>query len=167
MSSITIKLDRRFEKQAKGKFEKYDFVVGVLQDGPHKTPVKGGTLTSYAGGPTRKVSRKPSGMTIAQVSEHLQANTGINFYSRPFNSKKNKDILNFTKSFFDLCAGRSQAKRCENFLQAIVRNPILRGDYGRNTGLTAKIKGFNRFMIDTGQLFRAIKAKVMVRRVST
>ena len=164
---MLIKLDGRFRKQAKGQFEKYEFQVGILQDGIHKQalpPTKG--LKSYAGGPARKVSGKSSGMTISEVSESLRKNTGINFYTKPFSSKRNKDILNFVKAFFDLCAGRSQRKRAENLAQAIVRNPILRGDYGRNSKATAKAKGFNRFMIDTAQLFRGITAKVVVKRVS-
>lgn len=161
---MLIKLDKRFQKQAKGVFEKYQFQVGVLIDTSHKEPAKG--LKGYAGGPARRTSNKNSGMTISEVSQDLRKRTGINFYTRPFSSKKNKDILNFVKVFFDLCAGRTQAKRAENFLQAIVRNPILRGDYGSNTPQTAKIKGFNRFMIDTSQLFRAITAKVQVKRVS-
>jgi hypothetical protein len=164
---MTIKLDRRFYKQAKGTFEKYDFRVGVLEDKAHKlAEPKSKGLKSYAGGPARKTSRQSSGMSVSDVSQSLRKQTGINFYTRPFRSKKNKDILNFLNSFFDLCAGRSQPRRAENLLQAIVRNPILRGDYGRNTRATAKAKGFNRLMIDTAQLFRAITAKVQVRRVS-
>ncbi len=165
---MKIHLDRRFEKQAKGVYEKYDFHVGVLVDGPHKQAVDSSKgLKSYAGGPARKVSPKPSGETISQVSESLRKHLGINFYTKPFQARKNKDILAFTKAFFDLCAGRSQAKRAENLLQAIVRNPILRGDYGRNKTITARIKGFNRLMIDTAQLFRAITAKVTVKRVQS
>jgi hypothetical protein len=53
----------------------------------------------------------------------------------------------------------------ENLAQAIIRNPILRGDYGSNSALTRKIKGFDRFMFDTGQLFQSIKAKVLKRNV--
>lgn len=164
---MIITLDRRFYRQAKGVFEKYEFSVGVLQDKIHKQSVPASRgLKSYAGGPARKISSKSSGMTISEVSEHLRKNTGINFYTKPFSSSKNKDILNFVKSFFELCAGRGERRRVENFLQAIVRNPILRGDYGRNSAFTSRIKGFNRLMIDTSQLFRAIQAKAKVKRVS-
>jgi hypothetical protein len=45
-------------------------------------------------------------------------------------------------------------------LQAIVRNPILRGDYGKNKKETIKRKGFDRYMIDTGQFFNSIIARV-------
>lgn len=160
---MKITLDKRFSKQAKGVFEKYEFQVGILEDAPHRKAKKG--IKSYAGGPARKISSQASGLTISEVSERLRKHTGINFYTKPFNSKKNKDILAFIKVFFDLCAGRTEARRAENFLQAIVRNPILRGDYGSNSAVTVKIKGFDRFMIDTSQLFQSIKAKVKVRGV--
>ncbi len=163
---MTIKLDRRFLKQAKGVFEKYEFVVGVIEDKPHRSPLPASKgLKAYAGGPARKLSRKSYQM-VSQVSEKLRKNTGINFYTNPFKSKNNSDILKFTKSFFKLCTGTGTQRRTENLLQAIVRNPILRGDYGSNSRATVKIKGFNRFMIDTSQLFQSIKAKVMVRSVS-
>ncbi len=163
---MLIKLDRRFTKQAKGIYEKYSFQVGILEDRIHKKAVPSSKgLKSYAGGPARKTSNKSSGMTVSEVSQDLRTRTGINFYTKPFTSRKNKDILDFVKVFFELCAGRSQPKRAENMLQAVVRNPILRGDYGRNTSTTAKIKGFNRFMIDTAQLFRSIISKVRVNRV--
>lgn len=166
--TTTIKLDKRFTRQAQGVFGKYQFQVGILEDRIHKLPqslAKG--LQSYAGGPARKVSRKSSGMTISQVSKDLRKKTKINFYTRPFKSKKNLEILAFVKEFMKLCTGKTQARRAETLLQAIVRNPILRGDYGRNSSVTAKEKGFNRFMIDTAQLFKAIVAKVKVKRVSS
>jgi hypothetical protein len=166
MAGVQIKLDRRFYTQAKGVIEKYSFDVGVLRDGSHKNAVtKSKGLKSFAGGPARRTGRRAS-YTLSEVSESLRNRTGINFYTRPFRAKKNRDILLFMKRFFDLCAGRGEAKRLENALQAIVRNPILRGDYGSNSAKTVKAKGFNRLMIDTAQLFRSIKAKVSRRRVS-
>lgn len=165
--SITFKLDKRFSSQAKGILEKYQFEVGILQDKAHKEARdQGAGLSSYAGGPTRKTSGRSSGKTISEVSQELRARTGINIFTQPFFSKKNKEILDFVHAYFELCAGKTQKKRVENLLQAIVRNPILRGDYGRNSPQTAKIKGFNRFLIDTSQLFRAITSKVRSNSVS-
>jgi hypothetical protein len=164
MSGIEIKLDNRFMKRVKGTVEKYEFQVGILQDKPHRAAAdKSKGLSTYAGGPTRKKSRTESGLTVSQVSERLRKQTGINFFTRPFKSKKNKDLLRFVQEFFKIVTGRSQPRRAENLLQAIVRNPILRGDYGRNSRVTKDIKGFDRFMIDTGQLFKSITAKVVKR----
>ncbi len=166
-----IKLDERFQKKLKGMFGKYDFQVGVLDDGPHKDARRGergkkgqDVLTSYAGGPVRKKSRFAT-TTIGEVSKENRDRLGFNYLSHPF-KKKSSDIIKFTNSFFDLVFGRSEKKRAENLLQAIVRNPILRGDYGPQGDLTKKIKGFDRPMIDTAQLFKAIRAKCrVVKRV--
>lgn len=163
-------LDSRFKKKVKGLFGKYTFEVGVLEDGPHRSPKTGrrglkgqDVLSSYAGGPIRKKSNT-SEKTIAQVSIENRNRLGFNYLTAPF-KKKSSDIIKFSNEFFKLAFGRSQEKMVINLLQAIVRNPILRGDYGPNTPLTEKIKGFNRGMIDTAQLFKALKARVKVRRV--
>lgn len=167
---MRITLSKNFGKGVKGRFGKYNFEVGILQDGPHKVARRGkkglkgqDVLSNYAGGPVRKKSNAVSG-TISQVSKQNQDRLGVNFYTAPF-KKKSSDIIKFTKSFFDLAFGRSQKRRAENLLQAVVRNPILRGEYGVQSALTTKIKGFNRPMMDTAQLFRAITAVCRVRGV--
>ncbi len=191
MASVVMKLDGRFQKRLRTVFQGYAADVGVLADKPHRAPLtikeiyrrvrakqsKDATLATrfaflkarfseYAGGPVRKTGRKTDG-TIAGISEKLRKETGINFYTRPFSLKQNGEILKFATAFVGLfLRGGASTKRVENLLQAIVRNPILRGDYGRNSPATAKSKGFNRFMVDTGQLFKNITAKVRGRRVS-
>lgn len=166
---MKIELDKRFKAKLQGRFGKYDLRVGILQDAPHKDAQRGergkkgkDVLTSYAGGPRRKTSRKDSGLTIAQVSAENRKRLGFNYLSRPF-EKRSSDIIKFTNSFFRLCFGSSEKKRLENLLQAIVRNPILRGEYPAESALTQTIKGFSRPMIDTAQMFKAIRASVTVR----
>ncbi len=166
---MKLTLDKRFKKNLKGRFGKYKFEVGILQDGPHKLPKRGvpglkgkEIINIYAGGPVRATSRKDSGQSISQVSSKFRKHLGFNYLSKPFKNRSS-DIVKFTKEFFRLCAGKSEKKRCENLLQAIVRNPLLRGDYGRNSKITAKIKGFNRLGFDTAQLFKAIKARATKR----
>lgn len=170
---MQLKINPRFKKNVEGLFGKYEFEVGVLNDGPHKQPQVGkrglkgrDVLTNYAGGPARKKSNRISELSIAEVSEKNRAQLGFNYLLEPF-KKKSSDIVKFTNEFFRLAFGRSEKKRAENLLQAIVRNPILRGDYGSNALLTQKIKGFDRKMIDTAQLFKALKAvcRVRTRRV--
>lgn len=183
-TKLSFKLDGRFKKEAVGRIERYEFEVGVLEDGPHKLPYSrtrkeaakqrrdgkvlgpaaSGYLKQFAGGPARKISNKDSGLTIGEVSEHLRKNTGINFYTLPFSggSKRSREFLDWLEAFMKTVTKGTSAdkKRLENSLQAAVRNPILRGEYGTNRPSTAKGKGFNRFMINTGQLFNAIIAKV-------
>lgn len=162
---MLIKLDKRFQKKVQGVFGKYEFQVGILENAPHRAAMRGkNNQGSYAGGPVRKKSRVDKGKmpTIAEVSEANRERLGFNYLTEPFD-KKSSDIVKFTRSFFNLIFGRSEKRRAETLLQAIVRNPILRGDYGSNSALTKKIKGFDRSMIDTAQLFKAIKAVCKVR----
>lgn len=150
----------------RGAFGRYKFDVGILSDAPHKPPKPASAgFSVLAGGPVRRKRRIASGgMTTADVGQAIRAR-GINYLTRPFKNKKSRDILNFSRSFFKLCTGRGQRRQVENYVQAIIRNPITRGDYGRNTRRTAKIKGFNRLLIDTGQFFKAIIATTRVRSV--
>jgi hypothetical protein len=165
---MQLKLDPRFKKKLQGRFGKYDFEVGVLDDGIHKEPARGqrgqkgqDVISTYAGGPVRKKG-KASSKTISEISAANRERLGFNYLSEPF-KKKSDDIIKFTNEFFKLVFGKSEKRRAENLLQAIVRNPILRGDYGGNSPLTQKIKGFNRGMIDTAQLFKALKARCTIR----
>jgi hypothetical protein len=163
---MEIKLNPKFKKNVEGIFGKYSFEVGVLQDGEHLKPKRGvrglkgqDVLSSYAGGPIRQKSSESSGMMISDVSAALRERLGVNYLLKPFKDKSS-DIIKFSTEFFKLCFGKTQPKRLENLLQAIVRNPMLRGDYGPNSKITKKIKGFDRATIDTAQLFRSITAAV-------
>ena len=165
---MQIKLDSRFQKRVRGMFGKYEFEVGVLQDAPHRSARRGvrgqggdDVLSTYAGGPIRKKSLQESGKMISDVSEANRERLGVNYLTEPF-KRPDSEILRFTQAFFGMVFGRSKPKRVENLLQAVVRNPILRGEYGPQSQLTTIIKGFYRPMIDTTQLFKAIKARVKV-----
>src|SRR5262245_57794009 len=147
---MQLKLDKRFKKNLQGRFGKYNFEVGVLEDKPYRKPRRGvpgvkdqEIINLYAGGPVRQATRQQSGIPMAEVSKRNRENLGLNYLSEPF-QKKSSEIIKFTNEFFKLAFGKSQPKRAINLLQAIVRNPILRGDYGNNSALTKKIKGFDR-----------------------
>ncbi len=173
---MQIKIDKKFKKNVQGMFGRYQFDVGVLEDKPHKLPMRdvkkgreatiGSLLKNYAGGPASKVSNQNSGLMISEVSAEFRSNLGVNYLTAPF-KKRSSEIIKFSNEFFKLVFGKSEKKRAENLLQAVVRNPILRGDYGRNTKVTQIVKGFERLGIDTAQLFKAIRAKctVGVKRV--
>ncbi len=167
---MQLTLDKGFAKKLQGRFGKYKFEVGVLDDGPYLKPKRGergkkgeDVKAQYAGGPVRKKTREASGKNISDVSAANRKRLGFNYLSQPFKIKSS-DIIKFTNEFFKLAFGKSEKRRAENLLQAIVRNPILRGDYGKNKPLTVKIKGFDRKMIDTAQLFKSLKALCRVGR---
>lgn len=158
-------LDRPLDEILRGKLTPYSFEVGILHDGPHYAPLDG-KPKQYAGGKARRQSRSLINGSLSSVSRDVRRHLGFNYLTRPF-KKKHSDIVRFTHQFFKMAFGTGKVakrKRCENLLQAVVRNPILRGDYGRNSRLTAKIKGFNRKLIDTAQFFKSIAARVRTRR---
>ncbi len=160
---MQLKLKDQFGKRLQKRFSNFDLKVGILQNDEHKSarPSADG-LSSYAGGPVRKKGRSGS-VTLDEVSSDFSERLGFNYLSEPF-KKRTSDIIKFTDGFLKMVFGKKgQTRRVENLLQAIVRNPILRGDYGSNAQKTQKIKGFNRYGIDTGQLFKAIRAAVTGR----
>lgn len=161
---MRLTLDKRFKQTMNATFAKYDMRVGILDDGPHRDakPAKTG-LGSYAGGPVRKKG-KSTGTTISEVAENIRQEQGVEWLEEPFRDRT-ADIIKFSNEFFKMASGAqgSMRKRCENLLQAIVRNPILRGDYGSNSSQAKKWKTFDRYLMDTAQFFRAIKAKITVR----
>lgn len=152
----------------KRTIEGFEFEVGILDDKPHRLPVetplfKEPDLKSYAGGPIRATSREKSDFTIAQVLQENSARLGIDLLREPFKDP-DTEINRFTTAFLRFAAGKKGTyRRLENLLQAVVRNPILRQEYGKNRARTADNKGFDRHLFDTGQMFKAIKA--MVKRV--
>lgn len=151
---------KKMEKQIEG----YSFEVGVLKDTVHKAAIKGETK-NFAGGPARKISRVQQKVTNGELLKFNQAKANKDFLKLPF-QEKTSDIIKFSQEFLKLALRRPGAnqRRVENLLQAIVRNPILRGDYGVNTSSAARAKGFNRFLFDTAQMFNSIKAR-MIKRV--
>lgn len=155
---MKIELDKRFKDKAKGRFEAYEFEVGILKDAPYRLPApKEKGLKNFNGGPARRVTNKYSKASIGEISKFNRKKT--DYLRAPF-KVKSSDIIKFSREFFKLCAGQDVETRLINYLQAIVRNPVLRGDYGPNNAATIRKKGFDRYMIDTGQLFNSIKARI-------
>lgn len=162
---MQLKLDKRFQRKVNARYARFQMEVGILEDGVHKKPRPASAgLSAYAGGPIRKKATTAGELTIAEVSEAIRARMDVNYLTDPF-KKRNSDIIKFSTHFFKMASGKSTSmlKRVENMMQAIVRNPILRGDYGSNAEVTKKIKTFDRFLFDTGQFFKAIRARVKIR----
>ena len=136
----------------------YKFEVGILQNAPKKLRKKGATK-SFAG-----LTVSASGKTSASVSLSEVARYNDNRFKwlkKPFSLAKNKDVIEVVKELSAQVFGKKAKdnKRLENAVQAVIRNPILRGDYGNNAISTIRQKGFNKLGVDTAQMFKAIKAK--------
>jgi hypothetical protein len=157
-----MELSKTFSKKLKRTIEQYNFEVGVLEDKPHKAPLasKFGDpqLSSYAGGPVQKTSRVLDGKTTGEVLTSNMDRLGLNLLWEPF-KKKDAPILKFSREFLRTAMAKKSMNRVVNLLQAIVRNPILKQQYGANTSATADSKGFDRHLFGTGQMFKAIKAR--------
>lgn len=161
---MKIEMSKTFQARLKGRVEGYDFEVGVLNDKPHYKADYNETK-SFAGGPVLKTSRVASELSTGQILVKNMERTGIDFLRKPL-QETNSDIQKFTTQFLRFIFTKGMSiKRVENLLQAIVRNPILRLEYGNNIGITADAKGFNRHLFGTGQMFKAIIAKAKKKRV--
>ena len=153
---ITSNIAKKMQKQ----IGNYNFEVGILQDSKKRLRKKGATKT-FAGltiSASGKQSPKTSLVYIAKVLEKYH----FKWLTRPFKVKGlNEDVKRVVNEIAAQVFGKKSAdnKRLENAVQAVIRNPILRGDYGKNMTATIKAKGFDKLGVDTGQFFKAIKAK--------
>lgn len=162
-------MGKSWAKTLQKRVNGWEAEVGILNDKPHREPVYttiGGQpqLTDYAGQKVRKTSRIPSGKSTGEILVDTMKRLNQNILLEPF-QKRNSDIIKFTEYFLKfVVSGMGGAqKRVENLLQAIVRNPILNKEYGDNDPKTADAKGFDHLLLDTGQMFKEIRARVMKR----
>jgi hypothetical protein len=162
-NEFDLKFSKKFKKNFIKRMEKYDMHVGILQDKPYRVPLEPTVIGSYAGGPIRKASMKKSGLKLSEISQKNRENLGFNYLTEPFKNDTT-ELKAFKKQFFYDILKEKPGQRLKNALQAVVRNPILRGDYGKNTLATEAIKTFNRYMIDTGQLFKNLKAMIVRKK---
>ena len=145
-----------FKEKLRHSIEGYEFEIGILANAPHYKAIA--DKSSYAGSDRRLVSRQ-SDKDMQTLGGELEGR--YNWLSRPF-TEWTRDMYVFAEEYLrNLSAATFNVRRVENYAQAIVRNPILRGDYGTNTEFTARIKGFNHLLFDTAQFFKAIRARLI------
>ena len=149
---------KNISKKIAKKIGNYNFEVGILNDTPKKMAKKGVTKT-YAGMQIAADGRASNKVSLAQVAKYTD--NRFKWLKKPFKLKNNKEVLAVVQEIAAQAFGKKSAnnKRLENAVQAVIRNPILRGDYGKNAPATVKQKGFNKLGIWTAQMFKAIKAK--------
>ncbi len=154
-----MKIKSDIAKIIKKEIGLYNFEVGILQNQPKKLRKKGATK-SFAGLTISASGISAKKVTLAFVAAVLEK-YHFKWLKKPFTMAKNKDV----RKVVDEIAAQTfkkrskDNKRLENAIQAVIRNPILRGDYGKNLAATIKAKGFDKLGIDTGQFFKNIKAK--------
>lgn len=154
------------DKMIEGELGKYRFEVGILENKRHYLPATGDTYLTkgqpayynYAGLKLRKPSSYKYNGTLYSVARDMDQ--AFKWLRKPFMLQSNEDLFNVLYFIVENMNGKETRQRIINGIQAVVRNPILRGAYGRNSAKTAKKKGFNKLLMDTGQLFKNIKARL-------
>ncbi|MCA6073083.1 MAG: hypothetical protein LE178_06130 [Endomicrobium sp.] len=151
-------------KQLKREIEGYKFEVGIVKDKPHKKASFARTANVFAGQgfKTLKQGTRVDAKSTGEIGKYLDDK--YHWLVKPWKNKKNDDVLKVVQDYLTFLSDKNKStNRLKNALQAVVRNPILRGDYGNNAVSVQKRKGFNKPMIMTGQLFKLIKAVVSRR----
>jgi hypothetical protein len=155
-----MKITSEISKTISRKIGYYNFEVGIL-DSQQKKIANHKASANYAGMKVSGSKGRSSKLSLADVAKYTDKNFG--WLKRPFKTKENKDVGRVVKELAKqtIAEGSKDKKRLENAVQAVIRNPILRGDYGQNKTSTAKAKGFNKLGIETAQMFKFIKAKIV------
>lgn len=142
-----------------------EITVGVLDKSlahyEAEPKVKG--YRDIGGEKVRKKSSKKSPDTTAQILAELES---FGLFSGVLSDPENKDLLDMVEILQSIYAkgeiGSKEERRLINACQAMIRNRIIDKRLGDNADTTVKEKGFDRPLMDTGQLFEAIKARLEV-----
>lgn len=134
----------------------FDVEVGILENKP-AAKWKHQQAGQLAGGPRNRQGGSNKEVSLQALMDKF--NTAFNILLAPWRKESNKDIVLLIREMVRNLANKSDRRRFLNTAQAVVRNPISRGEYGKNSAAWAHIKGFNRLMINTGRFFTAIRAR--------
>lgn len=147
---------KNLSKKLTFKLEKYEVQVGLLEDKKRKKPLFN-KFKNYAGKRLLKEGGFSKGASLVKVAEYLDKR--FKWLRKPFLLKNNKEVVIVLNDIVKHMNGKGDKQRILNGFQAVVRNPILRGEYGKNNARWAKIKGFDDTLMMTGQFFKNIKAR--------
>jgi hypothetical protein len=170
--SLQGKVSPQFLTKFRNRFEQYGFEAGVLNPSkPHyqarpihtktgKRKKAAAAFTTIDGMRARKKTRTKSG-TVGLIAG-VQSKR-VNFIVAPFRRASSPELTKLRKAWIKFSKSdrpMSLRKQLEDALVNVILVPIRKRRYGPNTKRTVAIKGFNRRLFDTGQLWQSIKAKV-------
>lgn len=143
-------IGKQLEDQIIKKLEQTYFRTGVNSaKNSRKNVLHNKTsITSTTRGIANKKSNKPSKTDNASVIESLYKQN-FRFYSESFSSS-NPNLSNFYSSIKYIFDG--DIRRFENAITANVKAYLDQQNAFRNTAATAKVKGFNKYGIDSRQM---------------
>lgn len=176
MFTLDIELDfTDLEKEIKA-FNQHYIRIGILDKNRMvKRADHNAELKSFQGKQASRVMRGKKGDTnlkLSKLAEYLDGRYGV--FSKAEYHFANQDVIRVTNQLVKLFnAGEQspeQIRRIESAARALIRNPIMRKDFGSNArstiqggvGYNGHRVGGKRFdwpMVDTGAFFTSIKAQ--------
>lgn len=147
---------KNLSKKLSYKLAQYEVEVGLLENSKRKQPIFG-QYKSYAGKKLLREGKVSKGASNAEVAEYLDKR--YKWLRKPFLLASNKEVVDVVNFIVQSLNGKGDRQRVLNGMQAVIRNPILRGEYEKNNAKWAKKKGFDDALLMTGQFFKAIKAR--------
>ncbi len=175
MIEFDIELDFTDLEEEVKKFNSHHIRVGVLDK--NKTARKADRtepLKSFQGKEASRVKKKNGklNLKLTKLAEYMDARYGV--FTKAESHFLNQDVVRVTNELIKLFnaghATPAKIRSVEYAAQALIRNPIIRKDYGSNSTATIKGgigynghqvqgKGFDWPMVDTGTFFNSIKAQ--------
>ena len=169
MIKLGIDINYRQITQQVLDFHRQSVEVGVLQPnkkGWHPDRTKG--LKPFNGRKAAYVDQENTDNRpkLADLAVWLDQKFGI--FTDAEKRMKNRDLIKLMNEFAayfeqDGKLTKVQIMEIERTARALVRNPILRGDIGKNKPATIKAKGFDWAGVDTGTLFKNIRGRYSER----
>ncbi len=175
MFTLDIDLDfTDLEKQVE-EFNSHHIRIGVLdKNKTARIADREKPLKSFQGKQASRVKTGKAGRTelkLSKLAEYMDARYGV--FSKAESNFQNQDVVRVTNQLLALFNAENPSsemiRRIENAARALVRNPIMRKDFGSNAMATIKGgvgynghnvqgKGFDWPMVDTGTFFNSIRA---------
>jgi hypothetical protein len=160
MITIDVNISKNLLDSEIKAFESQKVRVGVLDAGEKARLPKSkkAGLKKLKGTPfaARKIKGQSRQMTLRRLAVMLDKRygfiSGVELLESNYYLKK---VMNELTKIFD---GEVSPKRITNAARALIRNPILEKQYGRNAASTRKNKGFDMPLVDTGAMWNAIVA---------
>ena len=146
-------LDRGLmSKKADYRKHRQLMMIGNIRNAGDSVDVKGRMVRR----PIRTGKAGHSDLTLKGLSAILDSKRGLFKLALTFAS--NKQLEELIRMFAIENKTSRQLKMLENAGRSIVRNSIMRKDYGANKQKVIKQKGFNRWGVATGTLLKNIQA---------
>lgn len=170
-------IDKGFSKRVGRRYERYDIQAGILKNSDHRPArsrftttgkvKKGGGLTTVDGMPARRkgpiMTASAFTPSVAEISAGLRRRTRVNIYAAPFRGRPSREVKRFLSLLYKMFGAKKTSqyrKRAEEALIAAITAPIKARKYGQHSRAWQQVKGFQRRFVDTGQLYKAITARI-------